>query len=48
MIMVVKNLKCLFSLFSYSNLCDQFPDLYCHPVLTYTAYVIVSYLTPDY
>ena len=44
MIMVVKNLKCSFILFSYSNLCDWLPDLYCDPVLTYTAYVVVHYL----
>ena len=47
MIMVVKSLKCPFSLFSYSNLCDRLPDLYCDYALSYSAYIVVHYLIPD-
>ena len=47
MIMVVKSLKCSSILFSYSNLCDRLPDLYCDLVLTFTVYVVVHYLISD-
>jgi len=40
MIMVVKSLKCSSTLFSYSNLCDQLPDLYCDSVLIYSALLL--------
>jgi len=47
MIMAVKSLKCFSTLFSYSNLWDRLPDLYCDTVLTCTAYIVKNYLTPD-
>ena len=47
MIMVEMSLKYLSILFSYFNLCDRLPDLYCDSVLTYSAYIIVHYLMPD-
>jgi len=47
MIIAVKSLKCPFTLFSYSNLCDRLLDLYCANVLTYIAYIVVHYLIPD-
>jgi len=47
MIIVVKSLKCSFTLFSYFNLCDRLPDLYCDFVLTYSVYIVVHYLILD-
>jgi len=41
--MVVKSLKCSFTLFSYSNLSDQLLDLYC----VYIVYIVEHYLSPD-
>ena len=40
MIMVVKSLEYSSTLFSYSNLGDWLPDLYCDPVLAFTTYVV--------
>ena len=47
MIMVVKSLKCPFTLFSYSNLSDQLPDLCCDPLLVYTTLRVEYCLTSD-
>jgi len=45
--MVVKSLKYSSTLFSYANLCDQLPDLYCDSVFTYSVDIVVHYMIPD-
>jgi len=47
MIMIVKSIKYPFILFSYSNLSDWLLDLSCDTVLTYTAYIVEHYLSPN-